>query len=144
MVDQVINKTQTLVPELIDYKKPYNLIYAVVDLKIKYIDEVTIEKFKAIICGRGDQLLARQNYVNETFSPTVSHLVHSIMLQLAIYYKMHMCSIDTVGAYLYQEYPSTLKPLYMKLPRDVAEVCDLDPRTTYRVKKYLYGLPDAG
>ena len=55
-----------------------------------------------------------------------------------------MCSIDTVGAYLYQEYPSTLKMLYMKLPRDVAEVCNLDPRTTYRVKKYLYGLPDAG
>ena len=133
MVDQVINKTQTLVPELIDYKKPYNLIYAVVDLKIKYIDEVTIEKFKARICGRGDHL-ARQNYVNETFSPTVSHLVHNIMLQLAIYYKMHMCSIDTVGAYLYQEYPSTFKPLYMKLPKDVAEVCNLDPRTTYRVK----------
>ena len=42
VVDQVINKTHTLVPELIGHGKPYDLIYAVVDLKIKYIDEVMI------------------------------------------------------------------------------------------------------
>ena len=55
-----------------------------------------------------------------------------------------MYSIDTARAYLYQEYLSTLKPLFMKLPKDVAEVCELDPGTTYCVKKYLYSLPDAG
>ena len=51
VVDQVINKTHTLVTEFIDYGKPYGLIYAVVDLKIKYIDEVITEKFKVRICG---------------------------------------------------------------------------------------------
>jgi hypothetical protein len=60
------------------------------------------------------------------------------MLQLAIYDQMHMCSIDTVGAFLYQEYPESLKPLYVSLPKAVAEVCNLNPKTTYRVKKYIY------
>lgn len=30
--------------------------------------------------------------------------MHGTMLQLAIYDNMHMCSIDTVGTFLYQEY----------------------------------------
>jgi len=66
------------------------------------------------------------------------------MLQLAIYDQMHMCSIDMVGAFLYQEYPESLKPLYVILPKAVAEVCNLDPKATYQVKKYIYGLPDSG
>jgi hypothetical protein len=57
---------------------------------------------------------------------------------------MHMCSIDTVGAFLYQEYPKSLKPLYVILPKEVAEVCNLNPKTAYRLKKYIYGLPDSG
>jgi hypothetical protein len=64
------------------------------------------------------------------YSPTTAHLTHSTMLQLAIYDQMHMCSIDTVGAFLYQEYPESLKPLYVILPKAVAEVCNLDPKTT--------------
>jgi hypothetical protein len=66
------------------------------------------------------------------------------MLQLAIYDQMHICSIDTEAAFLHQEYPASLKPLYIVLPASVAKVCNLDPKTTYRVKKYIYGLPDAG
>jgi hypothetical protein len=55
-----------------------------------------------------------------------------------------MCSIDTARAFLYQEYPEYFKPLYVTLPKAVAEVCNLNPKTTYRVKKYIYGLPDSG
>jgi hypothetical protein len=51
---------------------------------------------------------------------------------------MHMCSIDTVGAFLYQEYTEFLKPLYAILSKAVAEVCNLNPKATYRVKKYIY------
>lgn len=36
-----------------------------------------------------------------------------------------------------------LKPLYIALPAMVAKACNLDPSTTYRVKKYIYSLPDA-
>jgi hypothetical protein len=71
-------------------------------------------------------------------------LVHTTLLQLAIYDDMHTATIDTVGAYLYQEYPKTHKPLYLKLPKSVAMACDLDPNALYRVRKYLYGLPDSG
>jgi hypothetical protein len=49
------------------------------------------------------------------------------MLQLAIYDSMHICSIDTVGAFLYQDYPEALKPLYIVLQVAVAEACKLDP-----------------
>jgi hypothetical protein len=66
------------------------------------------------------------------------------MLQLAIYDSMHICSIDTVGAFLYQDYPESLKPLYIVLPVAAAEACNLDPKTTYQVKKYIYGQPDSG
>jgi hypothetical protein len=66
------------------------------------------------------------------------------MLQLAIYDQMHISSIDTVAAFLHQEYPSSLKPLYIVLPATVANACNLNPKTTYRVKKYIYGLPDSG
>jgi hypothetical protein len=135
---------QCLVPEEIDYNKDYDCIHATVDLKIKYIDETTIDKFKVRICGCGNELVRSGAYLNETYSPTVSYLTHSTMLQLAIYEQMHICSIDTVAAFLHQEYPASLKPLYIVLPASVAKVCNLDPKTTYRVKKYIYGLPDAG
>jgi hypothetical protein len=99
---------------------------------------MTIDKFKARICGCGNELVRSTTYTNETYSPTVSHLTHSTMLQLAIYDGMHICSIDTVGAFLYQEYLESLKPLYIVLPVAVAEACNLDPKTTYQVKKYIY------
>jgi hypothetical protein len=66
------------------------------------------------------------------------------MLQLAIYDQMHMCSIDTVGAFLHLEYPESLKLLYIIPPKAVAEVCNLNFKETYQVKKYIYGLPDSG
>jgi hypothetical protein len=55
-----------------------------------------------------------------------------------------MCTVDTVGAYLYQDYPEDANPLYLRLPPNVAQACGLDPSQIYRIKKYLYGLPDSG
>jgi hypothetical protein len=143
-VDSLINNFKCLIPEEIDYEKDYDCIHATIDLKVKYLDETTIDKYKARVCRCGNELVQSATYTNETYSPTVAHLTHSTMLQLAIYDQMHMCSIDTVGAFLYQEYPESLKPLYVILPKAVAEVCNLNPKTTYRVKKYIYGLPDSG
>jgi hypothetical protein len=34
--------------------------------------------------------------------PTVSYFIHSTMIQLAISDRMHVCSIDTVTAFLHQ------------------------------------------
>jgi hypothetical protein len=136
-VNSLINNFKCLIPEEINYEKDYDCIHATIDLKVKYLDETTIDKYKARVCGCGNELVQSATYTNETYSPTVAHLTHSTMLQLAIYDQMHMCSIDTVGAFLYQEYPESLKPLYVILPKAVAEVCNLNPKTTYRVKKYI-------
>jgi hypothetical protein len=115
-INSLINDFECLVPEEINPDRDHDCIHATVDLKIKYIDETTIDKFKARICGCGNELVRCTTYTNETYSPMVSHLTHSTMLQLAIYNSMHICSIDTVGAFLYQDYPESLKPLYIVLP----------------------------
>jgi hypothetical protein len=137
-VNSLINSFKCLIPEEINYEKDYDCIHATIDLKVKYLDETTIDKYKARVCGCGNELVQNATYTNETYSPTVAHLMHSTMLHLAIYDQMHMCSIDTVGAFLYQEYPESLKPLYVILPKAVAEVCNLNPKATYRVKIYIY------
>jgi hypothetical protein len=145
-VNSLINNFKCLIPEEINYEKDYDCIHATItiDLKVKYLDETTIDKYKARVFGCGNELVQNATYTNETYSPTVAHLMHSTMLQLAIYDQMHMCSIDTVGAFLYQEYPESLKPLHVILPKAIAEVCNLNPKTTYQVKIYIYGLPDSG
>ena len=57
---------------------------------------------------------------------------------------MERAIMDVVGAYLYQDYPSDKEPIYLKLPLAVATALHLDPAATYRIKRYLYCLPDAG
>jgi hypothetical protein len=79
----------------------------------------------------------------DTYSPTVSTLAHSVLHQIAVMDGMETCLMDTVAAYLNQAYPEDATPLYLQLPRAVAEVCGLDPNQVYRIKK-TYGLPDAG
>ncbi len=38
-----------------------------------------------LVCQCGNELVQNATYTNETYSPTVAHLTHSTMLQLAIY-----------------------------------------------------------
>ena len=58
--------------------------------------------------------------------------------------RMHIQMIDTKAAYLCQKYPDDATPLYVKLPKRVALALNLNPDQTYRVKRFMYGLPDAG
>lgn len=55
-----------------------------------------------------------------------------------------MATFDTVAAYLNQIYPDDLKPINFRFPKKLALACGLDPNAQYRVKTYMYGLPDAG
>jgi histone deacetylase 1/2 len=137
----LITETETFVPEVIDTSKDYLLINTTMQLKKKMKDANTLDKFKARCCGCGNEL---KGLVSETFSPTVSALAHSVLHQLAVMDGMEVSTMDTVAAYLNQHYPQDITPLYVTLPKLVAEVCNLDPNQTYRVKKYIYGLPDAG
>jgi hypothetical protein len=82
---------------------------------------------------------------DKTYSPTVNNLTFATILQIAIIFNLKRRTIDVVGAYLYQDFPlHDREPLYLKLEKLVAEACDLDPEQIYQVKKFIYGLPDAG
>ena len=100
--------------------------------------DTIVDKMKARLCACGNEI---DEVDNETYSPTVSSLTHSFMLQVAVHDRMQIQLVDTKAAYLCQVYPEDATPIYIKLPKRVA---NLNPEQTYRVKKYMYGLPDAG
>ena len=143
-IDSLFNVTKTLVPETPDPSSDYDVIHSTLVLKKKMKNEHEIDKYKARLCGCGNQLNDKRDYTNETYSPTVNALVHSLLLQMMVVDQMHAASYDTIAAYLHQEYPSSLKPLYIRFPRAIALALHLDPDQLYRVKRYIYGLPDAG
>ena len=117
------------------------IVHSTMQLKLKRFADNTVDKRKARCCARGDQLAGD---VELTYSPTISALAYAVVHQLAIIDDMELCTIDTVGAYLYQDYPDDAEPLYLKLEPGVAAACGLEPSQLYRIRKYLYGLPDAG
>ena len=143
-IESLFNVTKTLVPETPDASSDYDVIYGTVVLKKKMNNKQEVDKFKARLCGCGNQLAIKNDYTNETYSPTVTALVHSLLLQMMVVDRMHAATYDTIAAYLHQEYPSHYKPLYIKLPKALALALGRDPDQLYRVKKYIYGLPDAG
>jgi Reverse transcriptase (RNA-dependent DNA polymerase) len=117
------------------------IIHSTMQLKIKLLQTNLIDKLKARLCACGNELWSASA---ETYSPTIGALAYATVHQLAIIDNMKMCTVDTVGAYLYQEYPDSEPPLYLVLPANVAAICNLDPTDHYRIRKYLYGLPDSG
>jgi len=52
-VNSLINNFKCLIPEEINYEKDYDCKHATIDLKVKYLDETTIDKYKAGVCGCG-------------------------------------------------------------------------------------------
>ncbi len=140
-VQTVTTNTGCLIEEDIDTSQPYDLVHATMQLRQKMKDAETVDKLKARICACGNEL---DDVGGETYSPTVAPLTHAFMLQLAVHDRMHVQLVDTVAAYLNQTYPEDAKPLYVKFPRLVAIALGRDPDQTYRVKKYIYGLPDSG
>jgi hypothetical protein len=107
----------------------------------KKIKKDRLDRYKARGCTRGDLL---KFGAVETYSPTVSSVTCAAMQQIAVIDEMNQALVDTVGAFLAQDYPDSLPPIYVKLPREVAEICGLDPDQVYQLVKYLYGIPDAG
>ena len=99
------------------------------------------DKYKARLCACGNEL---KGQIAEIYSPTIGALTYSVVHQIAIIDRMHVRIIDTVGAYLYQTYPSSLPAIYIKMPFKVMEACKIPPNVVYRIEKYIYGLPDSG
>jgi KUP system potassium uptake protein len=120
---------------------PHQLIHSTMQLKLKLHADGSVDKYKARLCACGNELYG---LVAETFAPTISHLAYATVHQLAIIDRMHKITVDTVGAYLHQFYPADAIPLYLVLPPNVAVAIGAEPGLKYRIRKYLYGLPDAG
>ena len=139
-INTVIEKFKCLVEEEIDTSQPYDLLDATMQLRKKMKTGVIVDKLKARICICGNQL---DEVDDETYSPTVAPLTHAFMLQLAVHDRMIIQLVDAVAAYLNQDYPEDAKQLYVRLPKLVAQAVGRDPEKTYRVKKYVYGLPDS-
>jgi hypothetical protein len=121
--------------------KGHKVIHSTMQLKAKMHQNNILDKYKARLCACGDELFG---LIQETFAPTISALAYATVHQIAVIDRMHKCTVDVVGAYLTQPYPDTAQPLYLMLPANVANVCGLDPDQCYQIKRYLYGLPDAG
>ena len=142
--DEILNKMMkdgTLVPETPVPGTDYKIIHSTMPLKCKTHQDGSLDKFKARLCACGNELL---NFILDTYSPTVNALTHAVVHQIAIIDNMSKCVVDVTGAYLHQVYPKDAPPLYLTLPDAVADVCGLPRGATYRIYKYLYGLPDAG
>jgi hypothetical protein len=131
----------TLVATATEIVGRFKLIHSTAQLKLKEHRDGTIDKSKARLCACGNELYGQ---VSETYSATVGALAYAAVHQLAIIDKMDRCIVDVVQAYLYQPYPEDAMPLYLVLPDNVSDVCGLVRGVKYRIRKYLYGLPDAG
>jgi hypothetical protein len=120
---------------------PHKIIHSTLQLKVKLLQSGLIDKFKARLCACGNELWSA---TAETYSPTIGALAYATVHQIAVIDRMSMCTVDTVGAYLYQDYPDDATPLYLTISPNVSLALGLDPNKLYRIKKYLYGLPDSG
>ena len=140
-VNQLIT-TGTLVPtSQLELEEKRIEIHSTMTLRKKIKLSGMLDKYKARLCACGNELSGE---IAETYSPTIGALAYATVHQIAVIDGMEQCIVDTVGAYLYQDYPDDAVPLYLSLPSNVAMVCGMDPSVKYRVRKYLYGLPDAG
>ena len=99
------------------------------------------EKYKARCCASGDML---KDIIQETFSPTVNALTCILLQNIALIDDMIEASADVVGAFLYPDYPDDKAHLYLVIEDHVADLLNEPRGCWYRIKKYIYGLPDAG
>ena len=149
-IHSLIHTTGTLEPITEQRADELNAIQigTTVKTKRKKRGDGTPDKHKARSAARGDQLsriLRKQGKQQPpSYSPTVSTLTFMLLLQLAVIRGWTMGTTDITSAYLQVEYPESAQPLVTKLEPDIARICGLDPSKKYRIRKYLYGLPDSG
>ena len=99
------------------------------------------EKKKARLCACGNELRGK---IADLYSPTIGALTYSTVHQISVIDRMRVRIIDTVGAYLYQVYPDSSPIVYIRIPAKVMEALKIPADTVYKIKKYIYGLPDSG
>jgi len=150
IIDSILGSTHSLEPVSDEWVREnvHHFIGTTVKCKRKKKGSGLPDKLKARMAMRGDQLIRMYKKKGLTrplsYSPTVSTLTHNTVFQLSIKLKKLRATGDITAAYLQVPYPESSTPIVTKLERIVAEACGLDPNQQYRVKKYIYGLPDSG
>ena len=92
------------------------VIHSTMQLKLKMLQNGKVDKYKARLCACGNELWSN---TAETYSPTIGALAYATVHQIAIIDRMKMCTVDTVGAYLYADYPDNSLPIYLTLPINI-------------------------
>lgn len=134
-MDQMIN-TKTLEPILSTSIPRGSIVINSTMVLVKKPD-----KYKARLCACGNEL---KGQIAETYSPTIGALTYATVHQIAVIDAMKVRIIDTVGAYLYQSYPDGEQPIYIRVSSKILQACGMKDGTYFRIRKYIYGLPDAG
>jgi len=127
--------------ELVDQLPLDALLYWITFVLKKKIKPGREDRYKARGCFMGNML---PKDFAETYSPTVSSVTWALLQQVALIDEMNQALVDTVGAFLAQYFSDSMPPLYVKFDKKIAKVCDLNPNQVYRVRRYIYGIPDAG
>ena len=104
----------------------------------------TVEvKKKCRICA---DTSSQRGFFDDTYSPTVQATTLAVLQYISLTDNAVEALVDTVGAFLMQKYPCGPedKEVYVVLDDRVSDACGLVKGQLWRVKRYLYGLPDAG
>ena len=126
----------------------YEKIGLTMKSKKKLKPDGTLDKYKGRGAGRGDQYIRQRikkgKPLPKTFSPTVKPLTFAWLQQLAVTKKLKRCTMDVKQAYLNVPYPEDADWIVVYLEPHIAEALGLDKNQLYRVKRYIYGLPESG
>jgi hypothetical protein len=123
--------------------------YDIIGIKFVYKEKIkpdgTPDKLKCRGSLRGARLLLALGIKPPpTYSPTISTLTFMTVLSLTVIFKMHKATMDVISAYLQIAYRDSARPILVKLDKRICNLLGIDSTLLYRVKKYVYGLPDAG
>jgi hypothetical protein len=122
-------------------------------LKDKFLADGLFERIKARLVAGGDFLSAAES--GETASPTVNPITVMTMINLAASLDLEISCHDIKGAFLVPHMDKNEEPIYIRLEGEVAKIlCDRSPhykrhmdskgQIIVQLKRYLYGLPQAG
>jgi len=148
-------RKKTLVPvskqELEQYVSnggDYEKIGLTMKTKMKLKPDGTLDKFKGRGAGRGDQWVRQRikkgKPLPKTFSPTVKPLTFAWIQQLAIVKKLYRSTSDVKLAYLNCIYPDDIDWIVVYLEPWIADALGIERDQLFRVRRYIYGLPEAG
>ena len=122
-------------------------------IKEKFLANGDFDKIKARLVAGGDWV--EPGTVEETSSPTVNSMSVMMILNIAAVMKYEVSTHDVTGAFLVPELIVGERPMYLWLDKDLSDlfvklvpplVSFVETSTGalyFRIRRYLYGLPQA-